>query len=526
MKFKLSQGFKVESDEPEEDEKENTYANTSKENENIEEANFFSEKNPDLVLKELRNTIGVADDPQPSSKIDENKLSNISQKNDTSNNGDMTVLGSRCSQILGIDVLIDENLKPFLLEVNALPSYATGAPVDCNVKTRLVSQALATFQSHPEDQQKYEIEKKKRSKFRLTKRLKMKESSSDQTSLIMNSSQPALQERLVEHNMPKPSKKDSSTEKGKLILSCPDSKFKDDDVAREKAQEKIHEIYKIHALNKIDKVNDLINKYPVEEKYCKKSTECSTNQVLLEKKRDKRVSYESSATSVSSCADNSEFHKNYVCISNQELVTEHSDSEEKEGCFCPQNRDTAEESHEEEIHLKDFDKIYPQSSCPDYNRMKSYAFEEFLKKIDRLICPLYMNRCLDIDGTNGQYHYKSRGDCWIKGDMFLPKSCPSFHKIPVEPNPHQVEVAERLSKGLSAHSEESETSFVLSNGSEQLSQRVLQAMEDAKIFRKRIEKKFAKKCFEPIPIKQLELFGIDSCGTDSQLKVIKKKNHR
>jgi len=43
-----------------------------------------------------------------------------------------------CFQILGFDVLLDKNLKPWLLEVNNSPSYNTDTPLDKQIKADLV----------------------------------------------------------------------------------------------------------------------------------------------------------------------------------------------------------------------------------------------------------------------------------------------------------------------------------------------------------------------------------------------------
>ncbi len=41
---------------------------------------------------------------------------------------------SMCFQVLGFDILIDKNFKPWLLEVNQSPSFATDSPLDYEVK--------------------------------------------------------------------------------------------------------------------------------------------------------------------------------------------------------------------------------------------------------------------------------------------------------------------------------------------------------------------------------------------------------
>lgn len=47
-----------------------------------------------------------------------------------------------CFELFGFDVLIDENLKPWLLEVNMLPSLSSSSPLDKGVKTTLMTDLL------------------------------------------------------------------------------------------------------------------------------------------------------------------------------------------------------------------------------------------------------------------------------------------------------------------------------------------------------------------------------------------------
>jgi len=47
-----------------------------------------------------------------------------------------------CFEIYGFDVLIDTDLKPWLLEVNICPSLSSGSPLDKRIKTKLVADTL------------------------------------------------------------------------------------------------------------------------------------------------------------------------------------------------------------------------------------------------------------------------------------------------------------------------------------------------------------------------------------------------
>lgn len=53
------------------------------------------------------------------------------------------VLGrNNCFDLLGFDIIIDSNLKPWLLEVNLSPSLATDSPLDLHIKSNLISDTL------------------------------------------------------------------------------------------------------------------------------------------------------------------------------------------------------------------------------------------------------------------------------------------------------------------------------------------------------------------------------------------------
>lgn len=47
-----------------------------------------------------------------------------------------------CFEILGFDIIFDSNYKPYLLEVNHAPSFATESPFDEKIKTRVLSDTL------------------------------------------------------------------------------------------------------------------------------------------------------------------------------------------------------------------------------------------------------------------------------------------------------------------------------------------------------------------------------------------------
>ena len=48
-----------------------------------------------------------------------------------------------CFQILGFDIIIDQDLRPYLLEVNQMPSFATDSPLDQRIKAGVIGDTLA-----------------------------------------------------------------------------------------------------------------------------------------------------------------------------------------------------------------------------------------------------------------------------------------------------------------------------------------------------------------------------------------------
>lgn len=47
-----------------------------------------------------------------------------------------------CFELLGFDILLDSDLKPWLLEVNLAPSLACDSPIDLTIKSNLLNDTL------------------------------------------------------------------------------------------------------------------------------------------------------------------------------------------------------------------------------------------------------------------------------------------------------------------------------------------------------------------------------------------------
>ena len=68
---------------------------------------------------------------------------------------------TNCFETFGFDVLIDSDLKPWLLEVNLSPSLATDAPLDMTIKSTLLTDVFNTAGIKRFDRKKESLNKMK-----------------------------------------------------------------------------------------------------------------------------------------------------------------------------------------------------------------------------------------------------------------------------------------------------------------------------------------------------------------------------
>lgn len=66
---------------------------------------------------------------------------------------------TNCFEILGFDVLIDSDLKPWLLEVNQSPSFSADSPLDMKIKSQLLSDAFNLINMKKFDRRKESMNK-------------------------------------------------------------------------------------------------------------------------------------------------------------------------------------------------------------------------------------------------------------------------------------------------------------------------------------------------------------------------------
>jgi tubulin polyglutamylase TTLL6/13 len=67
---------------------------------------------------------------------------------------------SCCFELLGFDIILDQSLKPWLLEVNHSPSFSTDTPLDKKIKRQVIAEALELMDIHPKHRRRYIARKK------------------------------------------------------------------------------------------------------------------------------------------------------------------------------------------------------------------------------------------------------------------------------------------------------------------------------------------------------------------------------
>lgn len=87
--------------------------------------------------------------------------------------GQTPTASSVCFELLGFDILIDDNLKPWLLEVNRSPSFGSNQKIDFDVKTKLLIDTFNLVRIRSSDRKKSEDYQKSETQKRLYKQPKL-----------------------------------------------------------------------------------------------------------------------------------------------------------------------------------------------------------------------------------------------------------------------------------------------------------------------------------------------------------------
>jgi len=69
------------------------------------------------------------------------------------------VENSMCFEILGFDIFLDENLKPWIIEVNHAPSFVCDTPLDTKIKRGLLIDVIKLLNLSYTKKQKFKRDK-------------------------------------------------------------------------------------------------------------------------------------------------------------------------------------------------------------------------------------------------------------------------------------------------------------------------------------------------------------------------------
>lgn len=83
-----------------------------------------------------------------------------------------------CFELYGFDIMIDSDLKPWILEVNISPSFSSSSPFDKNLKTKLICDSLTIVGVRPTNHEKYVKEENQKVKQALSEEGKEESKSS------------------------------------------------------------------------------------------------------------------------------------------------------------------------------------------------------------------------------------------------------------------------------------------------------------------------------------------------------------
>jgi len=480
-----------------------------------------------ILVREYKNTFnlnGCESDHQYStkadevftSKIDQNVL--LSQESSKSNSMDQNdrshyndgysfnwkqdlISGSRSMAILGFDIMVDSKLRPHLIEVNHLPSFATDSPLDASIKSKVVLQALKSVQASVTDKKFFEAQ----AKLIVQKRLLRKRLTSTNHQIKHQ-----VGDIGEKHNAVNDSVYNYTLQKQKLAKESTRSSSK----GNKTIEDYVTEVYSIHAPEKMDKIQVLLEKYrghedwlrkKLGEKYCA----CSKMQSGHDKKQldgQDQINNNNQVITENEISVSERYNENISLTEGEVDSTENIRT-------SPYDKDLI---HEDDILVThgDYERIFPprkgKYKTPCYESMRNHSVEEDSKRQNRLVCPLWQLRMCERQdgnitlpqGTEGRsetlknnetqnYKYSSRGDWLVHGNVHR-KSEPIPTKIIPLPSQKQLEAAERLSRGFSVESnvfiseEEASSSTTINDFVTRLSM----AEQAGKEMRKKNEEKF------------------------------------
>ena len=179
------------------------------------------------------------DDQLDTARQEELPRNNINQKSYARNDPEHNKTGkSRCFEVLGFDIMIDNDLRPYLIEVNHLPSWGTDSPLDELIKSRVIIQALSAIKVKANDKRYFEGVERKQSRIRLERKQSTNDiDCTDKDTNIQNHNSRGIF-------------RDCNTNKKQPVLFESNS-----------AERRIRSIYEKYAPEKLSRVKDLMSRY-------------------------------------------------------------------------------------------------------------------------------------------------------------------------------------------------------------------------------------------------------------------------
>ena len=376
---------------------------------------------PTLVA-EYRATFGVGGGCESGGSTDKTTNATSSRK----------LEGSRCFEILGVDILLDYKLQPYLIEVNHLPSFGTDAPLDKAIKSKVIEQAMSVVRAKPDDRRVYERSQRRKSRHRLVNR--------PAGSSTLGRLEPHEDDEVEEDERDAIS---NSTFRLHRSTSSPPH------VLPPTAKAILESIYREHCPEKLNRVPAMLEKYRGYEDW------------LIAKVRERYCNSGDGSSNDGEGRAGSPMHKTFDGGDRPSP----RDDEDEENC---EHSNT--ELAEEERRLVDYDRIYPPQPSrkrplpkPPYRAMEKHAFDESAKQVDRMTVPLHVSRANDADHEEGNTAanlaalalltpQSSRGDYLHSGSFHLRRASGPV-KIRCPPTKRQLQSFHRLSRGYHANEE-------------------------------------------------------------------------
>jgi hypothetical protein len=383
----------------------------------------------------------------------------------------------------------DTNLRPYLIEVNHLPSWGTDSSLDDAIKSKVITQALRAINVKASDRRKFAHAAKRQSQLRLGKQTASTSETDDDDGSNRNAD--AVDEHISLAKRAQPNLFESNI-----------------------AERKIRAIYAKKAPEKLQQVPALLKRFRGYEEWL---------VMKVQSKYEKSdSSSEESSCEESDCSSREQEHQ--MCLEEERIL------EDYDRIYPPKGHGIISPSR--------------------FKEMEEYISEVDHQQQRRLLCPLQQirnNGDADVDNkamVNAQPH-SSRADGWIGGNIHIRKNSEQ-PKIIAPPTQKQKECADRLSQGFSTgNTATSKTTLqqrknrILNhdlvydeiNPFFHLTDRVSQARELSKEARQRAEMKLSRRLVAGIPLRvqmvDLGLSSEHSClrlGTEDKFYT-KKKYH-